>query len=87
MSLLGSIVVMILSYLIWSVVLPVVVSGLVGAGASEGFIPFLFASIIGGVILVACWELTAFILIELGEPLTEWSWGWPGYIAINYVWA
>jgi hypothetical protein len=28
--------------------------------------------------------LTGMYLTALGEPITDWSWGWPGYLFINY---
>ena len=83
MSLLGSLVSMILSYLVWSVFLPLVVAGMAFDGAKDGIPVFFVKSSLGAIVIMVCSGLTAFILSALGEPLTNWSYGWPGYLAFN----
>ena len=83
MSLLGSLVSMILSYLVWSVVLPLIVAGMAFDGAKDAFPVFILKSSLGAIVIMLCSGFTAVILTALGEPLTNWSYGWPGYLAFN----
>ena len=86
MAILGFLVSIGLTYLMWSVVLPALILYSVSKGATNSFPTFMIYTTVNGIILAICFFSTVFILHALGEPITEWSWGWPGYIAINFIW-
>ena len=85
MSVIGTLISFTLSWIIWSFILPVFTSYAVKEGFAEGFAGFFITSIVGAILLLIFWSFTGMVLTALGEPITEWSWGWPGYIAINYT--
>ena len=69
-----------LSVLYWNVILPFLILGVVAASSEGGIIGFLFGSVMGGLIFLASIFIMGIIYASLGIPITEWSFGWPGYV-------
>jgi riboflavin transporter FmnP len=85
LALVGTVVGWILNFVVWSILLPSAGIYAASKGAMDSVVSFIISTTLLSIFLILCMAVTGMILTALGEPLTDWSWGWPGYVYINYA--